>query len=150
MIKDTSRGRVKLGSGGRIAMSYWMNDEDVRRLQRCAESLAELYLAAGARAVFPGVRGFDAITDAAGLDALRNTRLRAGDFTLSAVHPLGTARMGTDPKTSVVDPNHETHDVRDLYVVDGSAVPSSLGVNPQITIMALATRAAEKIATALG
>jgi choline dehydrogenase-like flavoprotein len=92
------------------------------------------------------VRGFDQITDARGLAALRATKLRPGDFTLSAVHPLGTARMGTDPKTSVVGPDHQAHDVPDLYVVDGSAVPSSLGVNPQVTIMALATRAADMLA----
>ena len=58
--------------------------------------------------------------------------------------------MGMRPATSVVGPDHEAHDVDRLYVVDGSAVPSSLGVNPQVTIMALATRAAEKIAAALG
>jgi choline dehydrogenase-like flavoprotein len=57
--------------------------------------------------------------------------------------------MGRDPATSVVDPNHQLHGVDNLYVVDGAAVPTSLGVNPQITIMALATRAAEKIAQAL-
>jgi choline dehydrogenase-like flavoprotein len=49
----------------------------------------------------------------------------------------------------VVDARHETHDVGGLYIVDGSTVPGPLGVNPQITIMAMATRAAEKIAEAL-
>jgi choline dehydrogenase-like flavoprotein len=57
--------------------------------------------------------------------------------------------MGRDPATSVVGPDHQVHDVEGLYVVDGAAVPTSLGVNPQVTIMALATRAAEKIAAAL-
>jgi choline dehydrogenase-like flavoprotein len=71
------------------------------------------------------------------------------DLDLTAYHPLGTARMGVDASSSVVDANHQLHDCPGLYVVDGSAVPSSLGVNPQVTIMALATRAAEKVASAL-
>ena len=65
------------------------------------------------------------------------------------IYPLGTARMGADAASSVVGPDHQVHDTPGLYVVDGAAVPSSLGVNPQVTIMALATRAAEKIAAAL-
>jgi choline dehydrogenase-like flavoprotein len=54
--------------------------------------------------------------------------------------------MGTDPKTSVIDTDHASHDVPGLFVVDGSAVRGPLGVNPQLTIMALATRAAGRIA----
>ena len=57
--------------------------------------------------------------------------------------------MGVDPKKSVISPDHEVHGVDALYVTDGSAVPSSLGVNPQVTIMALATRAADRIASRL-
>ena len=59
-----------------------------------------------------------------------------------AFHPLGTARAGADPPRSVVDGDLAVHGVEGLYVADGSAVPSSLGVNPQITIMTLATRLA--------
>jgi choline dehydrogenase-like flavoprotein len=143
MIQDTSRGRVMRGPNGRLLMFYKLNEDDTRRLQRSVEALCELYLAAGARCVFPGVYGFDEIRTPAELAKLKAHRLRAGDFDVTAYHPLGTARMGTDPATSVVSPDHETHDVRDLFIVDGSAVPSSLGVNPQLTIMAMATRAAE-------
>ncbi len=142
MIEDTSRGRVVPGRGGRPSITYSMNGTDVQRMQRGTEALVELFLASGAREVFPALRQIDRITDRVGLERLRGERLDASDFALSAVHPLGTARMGIDARTSVVDMDHQTHDVRGLFVVDGSAVPTALGVNPQITIMAMATRAA--------
>ena len=111
--------------------------------------LAQVFFAAGAKVVHTPIAGFDV------LDLAARSRRRCGarrsapwDLDLSAYHPLGTARMGRDPATSVVDADHQLHDTPGLYVVDGAAVPSSLGVNPQITIMALATRAAEKIAAA--
>jgi choline dehydrogenase-like flavoprotein len=83
------------------------------------------------------------------LAAFRRATIRPWDLDLSAYHPLGTARMGIDPASSVIGPDHQVHDTPGLYVVDGSAVPTPLGVNPQVTIMALATRAAERIAAAL-
>jgi choline dehydrogenase-like flavoprotein/protein-S-isoprenylcysteine O-methyltransferase Ste14 len=145
MICDRSRGRVRRGGDGSPRLSYWLDAADTRTMQRALEALCELYLAAGARAVFPAVRGFDELRDDGDLARLRAHRLAAGDFAVSAVHPLGTARLGLDRRTSVVGPDHQCHDVRDLYVVDGSAVPTALGINPQVTIMALATRAAELI-----
>ena len=65
-------------------------------------------------------------------------------------HPLGTARMGAGPDSAVVDFGHRVFGTRSLYVVDGSAVPTSLGVNPMLTIMAMALRAADVIADDLG
>ncbi|MBI2684957.1 MAG: GMC family oxidoreductase [Acidobacteria bacterium] len=61
-------------------------------------------------------------------------------------HELGGARMGSDPKTSVVNAQCQTHDVKNLYVVDGSVFPSASEKNPTHTIMALAARVAENIA----
>lgn len=60
-------------------------------------------------------------------------------------HLLGTARMGTDPATSVVDPYGRCHDVPNLWIVDGSIFVTSGGVNPTNTIAALALRAADAI-----
>lgn len=145
MIEDSSRGRVRRGPGGRPLLTYWLNPHDVARLKRGLEILFRVYLAAGAESVFPAVAGFDEIRDETDIERFRRAKLAARHFELSAYHPLGTARMGREPRTSVVGPTHETHDVRGLFVVDGAAVPSSIGVNPQLTIMALATRAARFI-----
>jgi 2-methyl-1,2-propanediol dehydrogenase len=62
-----------------------------------------------------------------------------------AFHLLGTARMGTDPKRSVVNAWHQAHDVKNLYIVDGSSFATSAAVNPTSTIGALAIRAADGI-----
>jgi len=60
-------------------------------------------------------------------------------------HELGGARMGADPKTSVVNADCRTHDIPNLYVVDGSVFPSASEKNPTHTIMALAARTADNI-----
>jgi choline dehydrogenase-like flavoprotein len=134
---------------GQPMVRYWLTEQDVSHVKRALDVLAQVFVAAGARRVHLPIAGFDVIESPDGLAALRRARIRPWDFDLSAYHPLGTARMGTDPASSVVGPDHRVHDTEGLYIVDGSVVPSSLGVNPQITIMALATRAAEKIAGAL-
>ena len=100
---------------------------------------------AGARRVLPLVARHDECTTEAELAALRADTLRAGDVEVTAFHPLGTCRVGVDPRSSCIGPDHEAHDVAGLYVCDGSAIPSALGVNPQMTIMAMALRAAEII-----
>jgi choline dehydrogenase-like flavoprotein len=62
-----------------------------------------------------------------------------------AFHPLGTARMAARPADGVLDQSGQVHGIDRLYVCDGSALPTSLGVNPQLTIMALATRLADHL-----
>ncbi len=62
-----------------------------------------------------------------------------------AFHLLGTARMGNDPKRFVVNASHQTHDVKNLFLVDGSSFTTSAAVNPTSTIGALALRAGDAI-----
>ena len=143
MIQDTSRGEVRAGVGGSPLVLYNMNSYDVARMQRGIEILCDVFLAAGSRRVLPLVAGFDEVHGPQDLERLRGRKLRPGDFEVAAFHPLGTCRIGVDPARSCVGPDHQAHDVRGLYVCDGSAVPSSLGVNPQMTIMAMSLRAAE-------
>jgi len=57
------------------------------------------------------------------------------------IHEMGTARMGRDPKTSVLNAYNQAHDVRNLFVVDGSCMVSSANQNPSLTYMALTARA---------
>lgn len=149
MINDESRGRVLPGPFGSPAIFYRMNARDVRKMQRGFELLSELFLAAGAKRVFPFVVGQHEIRDHEDLERLRSRRLRANQFETTAYHPLGTCRIGSSPKRSCLDPFHQAWHVRALYVVDGSAVPSSLGVNPQLTIMAMALRASQHLDTQL-
>ncbi len=146
MLAETSRGRVALGPGGRPQMTYRVNDEDVARIARAQAILAKIFFAAGAERVYPGMQVFDELKgpeDAARLEREGPGTLRAHHLDLTAYHPLGTCRMGGDPLRSVIGPTQESWDVPGLFVCDGSAVPGPLGVNPQITIMALSERAAE-------
>jgi choline dehydrogenase-like flavoprotein len=105
--------------------------------------------AAGARRVYPGLIGADAIERRADLERFEQRSPDPSELALISYHPLGTCRMGRDPKTSVVGLDHETHDVPGLFVVDGSTVPGPPGVNPQLAIMAMSTRAAEGIVAKL-
>lgn len=149
MITDSARGSVALGPGGAPQMFYRMADEDVRRMVRAQAILARIYFAGGARAVYPALRGFGELKGLEDVERLERegpARARAHHLALSAYHPLGTCRMGPDPSRSVIGPSHECWDVPGLFVVDGAAVPGPLGVNPQLTIMALSERAAEHVA----
>jgi choline dehydrogenase-like flavoprotein len=141
MVSDTSRGSVRELPGNTVHISYALNDADVRTFKRGIELLVECYWAAGAQEVYPPVEGIGILRDG-DIDTVRRHDLRPGDLALAAFHPLGTARADARPDHGVVDPDLKVHGLEGVYVSDGSVVPSSIGVNPQITIMALATRLA--------
>jgi len=82
------------------------------------------------------------ILDAAGAKTKWHTPVQEQEF---AVHLLGTCRMGNDPKSSVINPDHRTHDVHNLFLCDGSSLVTSGRGQPTMTIQALAYRAADRI-----
>jgi choline dehydrogenase-like flavoprotein len=105
--------------------------------------------AAGAVEVYPGVAGVpERLTDPAQAELLLSAAVRRDAFHLLASHHFGTAAAGGDPRHSVVSQRLETHAARGLYVMDASALPTNLGVNPQHSIMAMVQRAAEQLANA--
>lgn len=143
MVSDSSRGEVREVLG-RPQIRYDVNERDTARFKRGLQILADIYWAAGAREVMLPVKGVPVLRggDSSPLD---NAEIRASQLELMAFHPLGTARAGADPAKAVLDGNLRVHGAENVYVADGSAVPSSLGVNPQITIMSLATRLAHHL-----
>lgn len=149
LLCDETRGRVRLDHKGRPIMTYNLSKGDIARIHRAQVHLAEMLLAAGAREVYPGINPGLTIYDQKGVERFARRKLRAGDFLLTSYHPLGTCRMSRDPRKGVVGLDHGSHDVPGLFIVDGSTVSGPLGVNPQLTVMALATRAAEKIGARL-
>jgi choline dehydrogenase-like flavoprotein len=140
MVSDRSRGEVRERLG-RAEVRYDLRPDDVAAFKRGVELLTELYWAAGAKTVYQPVRGIDELHHG-DPGPLPGRELRASDLTLMAFHPLGSARADARPEHGVVDGDLRLHGAEGVYVADASAVPSSLGVNPQITIMALATRLA--------
>ncbi len=144
----TANGRVWREVGGKPVITYWLTRKDRELLHLGMVRCMELLRAAGARRFCP-TRMSTPVVELADFDRYRKSLPAAADLSLVSYHPLGTCKMGRDPKRSVVGLDHQAHDVRRLFVVDGSTVPSALGVNPQLTIMAMATRAAERIADLL-
>jgi len=143
MVSDTSTGSVQR-LFGRTLIRYDLAQADAERFRRGFELLTRIFFAAGAREVIVPIDGVPVLRDG-DVTPLRDHRVHPAQIGAMAFHPLGTARMGGDPERSVVDEQLQVHGVDGLYVCDGSVVPSSLGVNPQITIMALSTRLAEHL-----
>lgn len=147
MVKDTSRGKVRRGLNRNLPLiTYSMNDVDFALFKRGIDLLARMYLAAGAQeVVIPGLTRMTIVRNEAELDAFWKTNPKPRHFLMTAYHPLGTARLASSPERGVCDPQHQVWGVEGLYVMDGASVPSSLGANPQVTIMAMATRAARML-----
>ncbi len=149
MSERESGGRVSVTHGGHTRISYRLASHDARQIGFGIARAAEMHLAAGATEVFPQIAGFPSISSAAGVGALDGAAVAPADLHLQAFHPLGTMRMGADRSTSVVAPNGESHELERLYVADAGIFPTSLGVNPMITIMACARHVATRLAERL-
>ncbi len=150
VARDHGSGEVVLDDLGRAVMRWGLGDEVDRRLaQRANVELCRLHRAAGAVEVFTAHaqelrwrsgEDFDSFlerVDAASYDP--------NDVACFTAHQMGSCRMGSDPSTSVADGRGELHDVRGVWIGDGSAFPTAPGVNPMISIMALAHRTAGEL-----
>ncbi len=138
-IRASARGRVRIVFG-RSVVTFTPTKRDIDLMRRGLRVMGEMMFAAGAEHVAPGVRGYASRVDDPGdlAELERSGPTRASAYTAAITHMFGTCRMGSDPATNVVRPDFRHHTIESLYVADSSVFPTGLGVNPQISIMALA------------
>jgi hypothetical protein len=121
MVNDENNGTVLPGPDGTDVVTYDWNERERERLDKAFAFTRDVLEAAGAKQI-----------------------LHTQPF---STHLQGSCRMGADPARSAVDLNGESHDVRRLFVGDGSVVPRTLSVNPMLTFQALALRQADYLAS---
>jgi len=147
LSRDREGGRVSLFGSGRASIHYKPGARERILVQRGIAAAVRVHLAAGAEEVMT--------LHSRGLTFARTPRTTAGDIDrfceraagepthgnwspLFSAHQMSTCRMGRDQRTGVCDSRGEVFGVRGLYVADASLFPASSGVNPMITVMALA------------
>ncbi len=146
MVHDEGGGAVRSPLVGREGvLTYEMAARDLARLRRAITALGEIAFAAGARKVFPPIFGVPPVASVAQLRALETAPLDPRRIECIAFHPLGSARMANDPRRGVTAADGSVYGVPGLYVADGSVLPTSIGVNSQEPIMAMATRIAWRL-----
>ena len=152
LVRDRESGRVRLSRDGRAVVDYRPGAFERRMLQHSMVAMTRIHAAAGAVHIHSThERGMvlDRPGDRAVLerfcDQLRSMPPGDGWAPVFSAHQMGTCRMGADPRRAVSDENGAVWGVRGLYKADGSLFPLSSGVNPQLTIMALAHHVAQRI-----
>ena len=155
LVRDRDGGRVTIDREGHPVSHYALSNFDRAHLRRGFIGAARILEAAGARQIFsphakwcsyePGRGGsLDTLTeamDSAGWDS--------GRVALFSFHIQGTARLGGSPRFSATNPDGQVWETRNLYVMDSSSFPSASGVNPMISIEAIAHRNASALAARL-
>jgi choline dehydrogenase-like flavoprotein len=148
---NRSLGTVRARRRGMDPVLTWnFHPEDVQILKRALWVLAEIFFAAGAEKILPGVgRLPDEMHSLEEAEVLRSHELRANDLTCGGNHAFSSTRMHGDPAKGVVGEDGRCHDVDNLYLADTGIFPCSPSVNPMLTCMALAHRVAGHIAARL-
>jgi choline dehydrogenase-like flavoprotein len=143
-----SLGRARARRGTMDPRLTWhFHPQDVSLLGRALWLLAEMFFAAGARKILPGVHGVpDELHSLEEARFLEHKQFRATDFLSVGNHAFSTTRMHGDPAQGVVDEDGRCHDLENLYIADTGIFPRSPSVNPMFTGMALARRTALAIA----
>lgn len=149
LLRDRHGGRVTVDRDGKPVIRYRLSRYDAGHLRRAVAAAGELLEAAGAREICTPQAGWVAYRAAGGraarerwLGEVEAAGFGPNQFTLVTFHQMASCRMGANRATSVVNAEHEVWDVPGLYVADASVFPTSSGVNPMLTIMGMAHRAA--------
>jgi hypothetical protein len=147
IVKDRGAGTVTIDENGQSIHRYPFTDElDRRHFREAAETSIRMQEAAGAQQIFvagqpfpPWQRGEDL---EAFIEKVNQVPIGPGGTPVFSAHQMCSAKLGSDPQTSVAKPNGELHDTTGVWIADASGMPCCSGVNPMVSTMALARRTA--------
>jgi choline dehydrogenase-like flavoprotein len=149
LLRDKDAGEVRTGRDGQPTVRYKLSERDARHLRAGIDGAARVMTAVGARRVFTSHAKLVETRAGDVPDLMRQADAAgygSGQISLGSFHIMGSARMGGHPTTAACDATGQTYDVRDVVVCDGSAFPTASGVNPMISIEAIAYMNAEALA----
>jgi choline dehydrogenase-like flavoprotein len=150
MIHDEGGGQVRRWISREPLVVYRMDPHDKEHLLEGMRVLATMAFRAGAREVMLPVFGMPTVKKENELEFLAQGKIHASRIECTAFHPLGSAKMSVARERGVVKPTGETWDVENLFVCDGSVLPTSIGVNSQVPIMSVAMMLGRGIASDFG
>lgn len=143
---DETGGTVKIRPSGAPVLDYAMPPRVQEAMREGQKRLAEEQFASGAQLVITGHEPAMVLRSAKDIALLNGASFAPGDVFMASAHVMGGCPMGEDPKRAVVRcEDLRAHRYDNLHVVDGSVFPTSLGVNPQLSIYGLAHLAASRL-----
>ena len=145
LLHDENVGTVRLGGPLGSVLEYDLTSEDAKMMIEGMKNSARILLAQGATQVITSHRKKTVIYSEADLHIIDERGVSPIAINVGSAHPQGGNRMGGKPEGAVVDSYSKVYGFENLLVCDASVFPTSLGVNPQLTVMALASRAAEHV-----
>lgn len=127
-------------------IDYRVAEADFPAMKAAIKAAIKVHFASGAKKVYVPTVAHRVVENVADIDAVVDA-IEPGPQTLRLIsyHPQGTCRMGADASKSVVNPYGETHDVKGLFITDASLFPTSIIVNPQVTVYTLSSYISDHI-----
>ncbi len=146
LIRDDPVGTVLMSSNGNPKLNYELSQSTINDMARGMAVISKMWFDIGATSVIishvdiPEIKSISDIPKIK--DAVRNN---PNGLLVGSAHPQGGNRMGNNKEECVVNSDCKVYGFKNLFVCDASVFPTALGVNPQLSVMALATITANKI-----
>jgi choline dehydrogenase-like flavoprotein len=148
-LQDDEGGTVSLRENGqRLSVRYTLGESHAEAIREAMKVSARIQLAAGAREVRTLHRDPVIVREERDLAVIDTRPTGPNMLGVFTAHQMGGCAAGADPAVSVVDGNLRHHHVANLWVFDGSVCPTSLGVNPQLSILGIVSASAERMIAA--
>ncbi len=145
LVHDQAVGKITLNQNQDAVLDYSLSKDDQKLMVEGIRDACRIYLKAGAKKIITGHIDPIIIQNEADISKIKDDSAGQGKLLIASAHPQGGNTMGEDPNKSVVNSFCKSHDISNLYICDASVFPTSVGVNPQLTVLMIATIAANNM-----